>query len=209
MSVSHTAYFFVEGDYKKGPGRSFAIPEHEPVMVIRDPPGGSSYASYKNIRTEFHLLDRTIENRNEGADKSYNSHVGFKVETNGCAGFLAAFLCMKAFQMDGDYENYKHTESTTNIFSGNKESTTYSTTWSYTTSSNTIRAGEESDVFVVPNLNVAYETVQLVRWSKDTCSPILDKNGDLLEDKVFKFDVSKLWRKLQLLQLSAKTNISL
>lgn len=29
-----------------------------------------------------------------------------------------------------------------------------------------------SDVFVVPNLNVAYETVYDVKWSNETCSPI-------------------------------------
>ena len=37
--VSHTAAFFIEGLYTKGPGNSFALPTHHPIMILRDPPG--------------------------------------------------------------------------------------------------------------------------------------------------------------------------
>ena len=37
--VRHTAEFFIEGLYTKGPGSSFALPTHQPIMVLRDPPG--------------------------------------------------------------------------------------------------------------------------------------------------------------------------
>lgn len=48
-------------------------------------------------------------------------------------------------------------------------SNAFSTTWSYSTSDEPERAGAMSDVFVVPNLNVAYETWVTVDWDKDTC----------------------------------------
>ena len=37
--VSHTAAFFIEGLYTKGPGNSFALPTYHPIMILRDPPG--------------------------------------------------------------------------------------------------------------------------------------------------------------------------
>ena len=37
-NVQHRADFFVEGQFSKGAGDSFAFPTHQPVMVLRDPP---------------------------------------------------------------------------------------------------------------------------------------------------------------------------
>ena len=37
--VEHKAAICVEGLYSKGPGNSFALPTHEPIMILRDPPG--------------------------------------------------------------------------------------------------------------------------------------------------------------------------
>ena len=37
--LEHKAAIFIEGLYSKGPGNSFALPTHEPIMILRDPPG--------------------------------------------------------------------------------------------------------------------------------------------------------------------------
>lgn len=37
--VKHVAEFFIEGLYSKGDGNSFALPTHDPIMILRDPPG--------------------------------------------------------------------------------------------------------------------------------------------------------------------------
>ena len=37
--VVHRAYMTVTGDYDLGKGDSFPLPTHEPIMIIRDPPG--------------------------------------------------------------------------------------------------------------------------------------------------------------------------
>lgn len=55
--VSHTAIFFIEGSYSKGPGNSFSLPTYEPIMILRDPPGGSSSASYENIQTTVRVVN--------------------------------------------------------------------------------------------------------------------------------------------------------
>ena len=54
-NVGHKAAIFIEGLYSKGPGNSFALPTHEPIMILRDPPGGLSYAKYENIVSTFKL----------------------------------------------------------------------------------------------------------------------------------------------------------
>lgn len=36
--VFHRADFFIEGLFSKGPGDSFALPTHQPLMILRDPP---------------------------------------------------------------------------------------------------------------------------------------------------------------------------
>lgn len=36
--LSHTAAFFIQGNYGKGGGNSFALPTHEAITVLRDPP---------------------------------------------------------------------------------------------------------------------------------------------------------------------------
>merc|ERR1719162_451376 len=56
-----------------------------------------------------------------------------------------------------------------NIQNNNGLSNEFSTTWSYSTSDGPERPGAMSDVFVVPNLNVAYETWVKVDWDKDAC----------------------------------------
>jgi len=38
-NVIHVAEFFIEGLYSKGDGNSFALPTHDPIMILRDPPG--------------------------------------------------------------------------------------------------------------------------------------------------------------------------
>ena len=60
-SLSHQALFFIEGFYSQGPGNSFALPTHEPIMVLRDPPGGSSQAHYENVQTTVRVVTSETE----------------------------------------------------------------------------------------------------------------------------------------------------
>jgi len=46
-SVQHFSEFFIQGMYSKGSGNSFALPTHEPIMILRDPPGMQQ--SFKHI----------------------------------------------------------------------------------------------------------------------------------------------------------------
>ena len=83
--VRHTAAVFINGLYSKGPGNSFALPTHQPIMVLRDPPGGSSYASYENIVTTAKVV--TSSTHVSGNSKlGLNIKTGVDVKTETCAG---------------------------------------------------------------------------------------------------------------------------
>ncbi len=70
------------------------------------------------------------------------------------------------------------------------ESSEFSTTWSFTTSTDHIHAGPDSDVFVVPNINVKYRTVAIVEWNQTTCGVRLDDDGELPEEVIFELEGS-------------------
>lgn len=108
-----------------------------------------------------------------------------------CLGFIVAYQCNEVLKYDvgvtlgGGYEESdvdKHDEDT--------YTSEYTTTWSYTTSDDPLRAGRNSDIFgkkrspacclaesgmhltiftVTPNLNVNYNTVETIKFFKDQC----------------------------------------
>eukprot|EP00957_Ditylum_brightwellii_P130260 9936730-Ditylum_brightwellii.AAC.1 len=75
----HTSGIFVEGLYDKGPGDSFAVPTHEPLLILRDPPGGLSYASYNNMKT---TIRAKAEDHNVVADVDIGMKITSKVEAD-------------------------------------------------------------------------------------------------------------------------------
>jgi hypothetical protein len=50
--AQHTAYVVVTGEYLgAAQGKAIALPEQKPIMILRDPPGGLSTATYENVET--------------------------------------------------------------------------------------------------------------------------------------------------------------
>ena len=91
---SYTASIFISGLYNKGPGQSFALPTHEPILVLRDPPGGNSYASFKNIVTTAKVVsssDRMSASHVKTIDLKYGSDISSVV----CLplGFIGIQFC--------------------------------------------------------------------------------------------------------------------
>ena len=83
--VMHTAAVFINGLYSKGPGNSFALPTHQPIMVLRDPPGGSSYASYENIVTTAKVVTSSTHVSGAG-ELELEIKAGVDVKSDVCAG---------------------------------------------------------------------------------------------------------------------------
>ena len=165
----HKAAFIVEGYFSKGPGNSFALPTHKPIMVLYDPPGGLSYATYENVQT-------TIKLETSSTSTELHHHLGmeFKTttsfETDICVG-LGAAKCdeILVIEQDNVLFGYSHDLGGPVQKSDKSKSTQFTTTWSYSTSTDPWTAGAMSDVFVIPNLNVMYREVYAVQWTNNTC----------------------------------------
>ncbi len=71
--------------FSKGPGNSFALPTHEPIMILRDPPGGDSYASYSYVQTTVRVVtSETSVGLSTGQDGELEGSVEKSIEL--CAG---------------------------------------------------------------------------------------------------------------------------
>lgn len=171
-------------------------------MIIRDPPGGNSYAQYSNVVT-------TIKSVSDHHQVSSSGGLGLGLSAQGginsqaCIGAgggimgVIALSCIEAGEGKASGSVNIGTSLDTDLFNADKETTnSFSTTWSYTTSSSPARAGAESDVFVVPNLNVLYTEVYQVYWNSTDCKPSLVPKIDTAPIEyefptVFEFDVGK------------------
>lgn len=185
----------MDGYYSKGPGRSFALPTHKPIVILRDPPGGLSYASYENIETRFKL---------ETSSTSTSTHNKFGIGINnvvkqdpemclGAGGGLAGpsvATCKKVSSMDNKTPlgNFQTQLGGLEQMTNEERSNEYSTTWSYQTSSDPWTAGSMSDTFVVPNLNVMYEEVYVVEWNNSTCG-VTEEGQDRTLPQKTTFDI--------------------
>ena len=171
-SVTHTAHIIVTGNYLLAKGQSYALPTHYPVMILRDPPGGLSYASYKNVATTIKIakysdideLKATVET------KSYFETAN---DLNACTGGGVGAIIL-ACKTTGDNKNnggYEISPSVSFKWTGTRARTDKITvTWSYDTSKDPMLAGPMSDVFVVPNINVLYDKVTDVAWNAGNCT---------------------------------------
>ena len=88
---AHKAAIFITGSYNKGPGKSFALPTHKPILVLRDPPGGNSYASFENILTTARVVSKSTH-ISGSASSSKEYRVGVETIGESCAG-LGVQLC--------------------------------------------------------------------------------------------------------------------
>eukprot|EP00957_Ditylum_brightwellii_P043820 3323141-Ditylum_brightwellii.AAC.1 len=103
-------------------------------MVLRDPPGGLSYATYKNIKT-------TIELETSSTSTTVHHHFGinFKATIDHavdlCTGVVVG-TCKEVFKFGIKYNfmDYRHDTGGIVKKSAKTRSTQFTTTWSYQTS---------------------------------------------------------------------------
>ena len=85
QEVKHVATIFIEGEYSEGKGDSFALPSHEPIMILRDPPGGDSFATYDNVKSTLRVVEsETTTNIN--ANVMVKPIITVEINGNVCAG---------------------------------------------------------------------------------------------------------------------------
>lgn len=169
-NVEYTAAVVVVGKYSRGAGDSFALPTHKPIMILRDPPGGMSTASYENVKTTI-KVDTSSTSSSISNSFGFGVRMDYDVEVSACLGGLVSSLCKETISggVKTNIIDFEELLGGMIILNDKSKSNEFSTTWSYETSDDPWTAGRLSDVFVVPNLNVLYERVKIVRWDNATC----------------------------------------
>lgn len=171
--INHMACFLIVGDFSWGELDSFALPTYEPILVLRDPPGGLSYASYENVLTSIKVESSSHETYagfDLGLNLGITSNAGIDICTGG--GFGALFLACADPVTDTEGQSLIETKTKKDYvsdFGQDKYKSQFSTTWSYKTSTDAYVAGRASDVFVVPNINVRFKDVTDIQWNSTSC----------------------------------------
>jgi len=143
---THKANFIIQGLYKDGDGLSFALPSHSPIMVLRDPPGGTSFSTFANVQTKLSIIAKektdTVDNEISGG---LANNYGLKGQT--CFG-LGVMICTEeeigatltlfetSIKVGGRVKYWK-----------NDRTLSRTITWTYQTSTDPWLAGTMSDVF--------------------------------------------------------------
>lgn len=186
----HKSDVVVTGDFELPGGFSVALPSHRPLMAIRDPPGGSSFAYYNNVKSTTRV---TLEHYESFVESESLAKISFGADlgTDICVG-LGFVVCTKLLELELNADiNYGGGGEFKTALSENTNTASYTSTWSYQTSTDQWMDGKLSDVFLVPILNVVFKDVTEVLLSLSKCvftenklkfaldSPILQKINQL------------------------------
>ena len=164
----------VVGDYDQGFVDSVNLPTHKPVMILRDPPGGLSSATYENMETVFKVtFDKYEKRQGFDIDERWGGHYGFTKDvcigaSPGIGGPVSA-LCSAVKHKISSHFLFDADKLYVSELSDDTHTAEYSTTWSFTTSSNPWIAGKLSDVFVVPTINLEFNRVVEIGLDPNTC----------------------------------------
>jgi hypothetical protein len=132
---SYKACAFVTGDDAlQDELQSIRLATHKAMLIIRDPPGGMSFASYQNIQATV-VLEAHKRSHFVGVDAGVSLKVGFAEEGLVCL-HIGAAQCIKNVEMDvGDIGASDGASFKSDTGNFNDEYSGYSTaTWSYATS---------------------------------------------------------------------------
>jgi len=169
-AVQHVAEVVVTGDLNDG-GNSLSIPTHYPLLVIRDPPGGSSTASYSNVQSSLQI---TMDNYEvyEGWSGNLNFGLGAATEAETCAGIGVA-ACFKASEFKANAQvNLAYSRKGLNEYKHQTRSHGFTVTWSYSTSAEPIFSGAPSDVFLVPTFEVMFVETTTIFYDSTMCKAV-------------------------------------
>jgi len=164
----HTATVLVVGDYDEGVPKKLPLPAMDPIMIIRDPPGGGSYAYYTNVRTTSSIIMRGHEAYvSQGA--SLSAGVVFDWGGEICGG-LGVMKCEESNDIVSTHSmGIGGTKKTITAYKDGKTEISLVTTWSYQTSGDAGNAGHASDVFVVPTYYILIHDVIEISFDADAC----------------------------------------
>ncbi|EGD82345.1 hypothetical protein PTSG_03009 [Salpingoeca rosetta] len=170
--VTDVVRVVVTGDVALKPLASIPFPRYKPLLVVQDPPGGLSSAAYSNVYANYKMESDTYDEY--GGFFLGLEVTPFKVDAtlDLCVG-LGAANCINLVTAKSSPVTIM--AETTNLF-GTKDADDNEETgkvWSFeidvATSEAAVLAGERSDMFLVPALNVVFLDTYTISFDKATC----------------------------------------
>ena len=157
------------GDYANGDAKTLGIPLQTPLLVIRDPPGGSSTASYSRVETTIKVSVENYE-RYEGLDAGGAISGSFGGGTGACVG-LGAEASAQTSSIEGSIgAHLDHSYSMLRDLKDDENSHGVSVVWSYATSADPEYAGQLSDSFLINTLSILFRETRTILFDEDSCS---------------------------------------
>ncbi|EGD76248.1 hypothetical protein PTSG_11664 [Salpingoeca rosetta] len=151
---------------------SVPFPRYRPLAVVQDPPGGLSTVTYSKAYANFYVDTYTHEVYNGFYTSLGVAPVKAGAETQTCGGF-GAMLCVKSSDVDTT-PVFIRTDLAMDWASADPEDNymtgqTMAFEISLTTSDDVMTAGEKSDMFLVPALNVVWLETEEVSFDVEQC----------------------------------------
>jgi len=146
---------------------SIVLPEYLPLLVLHDPPGGGSFAEYKNTRRRVSIkLEGVTQFGGMTFDLSGQHGFGLTIDT--CTG-VGVMVCAETSKVTTyvnpetaiDYEHRTNDDSETTA--------TFEFEIDYKTSSEPKDAGMFSDSYLIPSLSIVFSSATKIGFNKDTC----------------------------------------
>lgn len=160
-----------------------------PFLILHDPPGDASYASFKQSSSHSTALSMSYSSvREDGAQVSV--HLGPDITTE--VGFMFSVQTVFDFIFDLDFGySCRKVQTTADEFSF-----TFTTTEEYKTTALNQLIGRESDLYIGGALNLIWGLTREVVWNDTTQAVILQDNVMVVPDG---FDTVYMYTEAQIL----------
>ena len=181
----HNLNIVITGSEEKDGSQSIQYPTHNPLLVLRDPPGGNSYVQYQNVVTTFVMKHTKLERHIDYESKLNIQIDQGEMDDDGCVGF-GAMICKSTLYLErGMGTKFENDQITTIDYNEDSKSFHFTSLWSYSTSQEAEHAGQKSDVALVPNIDVSFVNVDVIGYNEGTCQATYTEEFryDLTSDK--------------------------
>ncbi|EGD75040.1 hypothetical protein PTSG_12565 [Salpingoeca rosetta] len=151
---------------------SVPFPRYQPLAVVQDPPGGLSTVTYSKAYSNYFMKSHTHEEYHGFYFTRGLAPVEVKTGVQQCTG-LGAAVCTKV--SDTESTPFKISLDQLDSINSKNPDDNYNSerVWSFaielTTSDDVMTAGEKSDMFLVPALNVVWLETEEVSFDVEQC----------------------------------------
>ena len=169
----------VTGNFDNENSFPFPLPTYKPLLVLRDPPGGLSYSYYKNMRSIVRVQMEDLRVWG-GIDHNLDFTAMADSTNKACVGggmVVLTMLCKKVLEAKiHKTKGWNGEHEFLGTLDHDQYGAEYALEWSYETSRDIWLAGQASDAFLVPNLNVVVSKYDVISFDPKACKGSSNQN---------------------------------